>query len=40
MGHIHKIVHYGVGPNVSDYFDGGFVLCLWDGQVVAKGYEK
>lgn len=39
MGRIHKIVHYSTGPFGCDYFDGGFVICIWNGRVAAKGYQ-
>ena len=39
-GRIYKIVHYGVGPYACDYWDGGFVLCIWNGHVAAKGYAR
>jgi hypothetical protein len=39
MGRVHKVVHYTVGGNACDYFDGGFVLCITQPRVAAKGYE-
>jgi hypothetical protein len=32
-------VHYTQGSNYCEYFDGGFVLCIAQARVAAKGYE-
>ena len=39
MGRIHELVADTPG-NRCDFFDGGFVLCVFSGRVAANGYEE